>query len=302
MSCATVSFVACFGLAPDDPGARVDAGSDANGMVDAGRGSDASDSAAPAFPATWSVLYASALDVGVGTTDDDIWVLDYTLMDDAGNYEALHWNADTESFQPTAIWGWLSIDVTSVGPCVVKQDDSVWVSQPSANPWGALTQLDGGNGLAIGAAPSAVWVIGVTNQPGEGPNQEAYRWTGQFSPDPLVRDSLAYGMFLDVAPDGSAWIIIGGGEAILHATLAEDGGFTAPQKVPLDGTAFDIGVGADGSVYAVGVETDGTRELFKYSPSAARFEPLLPIAGVKVSAGPSRVVVRLEDGRLVRSP
>lgn len=279
--------------APDDAGTDEGASSPPDAAVDGNDVGDADDSAAPVFPSTWSVIYGSAIDVGVGPTDDDIWILGAGRTQDSEGVEnvALEWSADAGSFQPTTVAG-LAIDVTSLGPCVTKADNTIWVSGDAG---AARTQLTGGLAQDIGAGPSAVWVISNDSNGGgdDAGNHGVWVWNNDFDVNPFSK-AAAYGLRVDVAPDGSAWLVTVDG--ISHATLSTE------ETVPIDGRPIDVGVGADGTVYALATDPSEKVQLFEYSPSAGRFEAVLPIDGTSVSAGPSRVVVVLRDGRVVRSP
>src|SRR5207245_2842823 len=115
-----------------------------------------------------------------------------------------------------------------------------------------------------------------------------YRWTGDFGRNPFAEVENAWGIHLDVAPDGSAWLALDRGQ-VVHMAGDER------HEVPLDGAARDITVGADGKVYVVGVAGDGAPALFEYSAESGRFVRGLAIDAERVSAGPSRVVAVLRD-------
>ena len=266
--------------------------SDARDVLDASDASDAQDvlDASPLPPGS-TVIFPAAIDVAVGVTDDVIWLLEKTRQPD-DNHLAYQWNAGSSTFEPSAYSG-VAIDVTPSGPCLIKYaTGAIWASQSN----GSLAQLVGGIGGGIGAGSSGdVWVVSTAPQPTSTSDFEMYRWDGSLAGNPFYQEGSIYGLQVDLASDGSAWLALAAGNA-MHAVLLDNGGFN-PQIIPVDGTVTGVGVGAAG-VFAVGKASDGTPSFFKYSTTDQRFEVQFSLDATKVSVGSSKVVVVMSDGRV----
>jgi hypothetical protein len=298
----------------DSGGTHVESADASDASIDEGPTADASDAAvdtgeastdagdAATLPAGATVLYSSASAVAVGATDDVIWILGSTTQAagtvQAANYLAYQWSPSSNTFvlsADAADYG-IALGVTPSGPCFVRQDNTIWATQPG----GGLTTLAGVAKFIGGGTSGSIWVLSNSQQPQENDDYKAFLWNGQFDGNPFVAEPHVYGTDVAVAADGTAWLPLATG-GIVHAVFDQTTSDYEPQTVAIPGDAGDVGVGAAG-VYAIGQASDGTPSLFKYSTSTNQFAKVLTLDATSIAVGTSIVVVVMADGRVVSFP
>jgi hypothetical protein len=229
----------------------------------------------------------SATDIGIGPTNDrDIWITGTDCG--SGGCGIYHWNVETTHWEGSYGLA-IAIDVGPQGPWVVNGQHNIFQWNGTA-----FTGVSGG-AIDVGVGANGdVWVVG-TNAANQGGNQIFKYNFAHSTPESHIGwqgSSLSQGAKrIDVAPDGSAWIVDSAGN-IFHSTQNTSNwnpNTNAWSQVP--GSASDVAVGADGSVYVVGktaIDSFGNFQIYKYD--GAHFNPLTSAGGTSVlSAGHTAV-------------
>ncbi len=246
----------------------------------------------------------NAVDVG-----DDGYHVNFLGMstDTRGNWQEYSWSHEHAYSSYTAVPGQqlgLAMDVGAYGPWVVNAAGSIYGSIKTAT--GVTYGQVGGNATDIGVSPdgNTVYAVGVTGSQDGSTGHAIFKWLGPSGgSNPWVQMIGQYGVRIDAANDGSAWVTTNAG-AIWHVS----GSPASPTSSRAGGTgslASDITVGNYGDVFVVGAPPAGQPivkadyPLYHYDAQTNGFGAIGG-SGWRISAGisPEGVSVANAEGQI----
>jgi hypothetical protein len=205
----------------------------------------------------WDRLPGKAKDIGIGA-DGTVWAVG--VGDYRSDYGLYHWNGSRWLQDSGSA---IRVDVDPWGnPWVINSNNEIFRLEK-----GRWVRVPGyAQDIGIGADGS-VWAIGTNSRRG---GYGIYTYTAQG-----WRKVDGAGVRIDVAPDGTPWIVNDDDEIY----RLNNGSW---QRMP--GYAKDIGIGADGSIWSIGTDgRTGGYGVYRFTGSAWQKQHG---SGAQISVGP----------------